>query len=191
MRNILLIVDMLNDFVHERGTLSFKFARNILPFIRERLYLYRMERFGLVGLETFNVIYVCDNHKEDDSEFERFPKHAIAGTWGANIIEDLKPIEEALSREKIVYKTRFNGFYNTTLSPLLDELMPNIEGKRIGKIEVTGVCTSICIMDTVAGLVERDHKVIVPVKGVADFDNEAHKSALDRMEKIYGVEIRE
>jgi nicotinamidase-related amidase len=182
---------MLNDFVDKRGILGFKFARNIVPFIRERLYLYRMERFGLVGLEAFNVIYVCDSHTEDDLEFKRFPKHAIAGTWGAKIVDDLKPIEEALSREKIVHKTRFNGFYDTTLGPLLDELMPNIEGERHGKIEVVGVCTSICIMDTVGGLVERDHKVIVPVRGVADPDNDAHKFALDRMEKIYGAEIKE
>jgi len=54
---------------------------------------------------------------------------------------------------------------------------------------VVGVCTSICVMDTVGGLVDRDYAPIVPVRGVADFDPEAHEFALKRMKKIYGARI--
>jgi len=181
MRNILLIVDMLNDFVHERGALNFEYARNIVPFIKKRLTQYRLERYKLKGLKQYNVIYVCDDHSEDDEEFKRFPKHAITGTWGAQVINELKPLNPLVG-EKVIYKTRYNGFYNTALDPLLATLKPR-------KVEVVGVCTSICIMDTIGGLACRDYKIIVPVEGVADFDNEAHKFALDRMEKLYGVEV--
>jgi nicotinamidase/pyrazinamidase len=44
-------------------------------------------------------------------------------------------------------------------------------------------------MDTVGGLVNRDYKVKVPIKGVADFDPEAHRFSLKRMEKIYGANV--
>jgi nicotinamidase-related amidase len=125
-----------------------------------------------------NVIFICDAHDKDDKEFERFPAHALKNTWGGRIISDLTPVEH----EKVVDKTRFNAFYNTPLEAMLSQLRPN-------KVEVVGVCTSICIMDTVAGLCNRDYSVVVPVKGVADFDNDAHKFALDRMEKIYGAEV--
>jgi len=52
-----------------------------------------------------------------------------------------------------------------------------------------GVCTSICVMDTVGGLANRDYNITVPVKGVADFDPEMHQFSLKRMEKIYGADV--
>jgi len=178
MRNILLVIDMLNDFVHENGALNFGQARNIIAFIKKRLTQYRLDRYKLRGLDMYNVIFICDSHNKNDKEFERFPAHAIENTWGSEIIKELAPIEH----EKVVYKTRFNGFYNTPLEAMLTQLRPN-------KVEVVGVCTSICIMDTVAGLVERNHKVIVPVKGVADFDDKAHEFSLARMKNLYGAKI--
>ena len=60
---------------------------------------------------------------------------------------------------------------------------------NLDEIEVVGVCTSICVMDTVGGLANRDYKITVPVKGVADFDPEMHQFSLKRMEKIYGADV--
>jgi nicotinamidase/pyrazinamidase len=52
-----------------------------------------------------------------------------------------------------------------------------------------GVCTNICVMDTVGGLANRDYNITVPRAGVADFDTEFHEFALKRMGKIYGARI--
>ena len=61
---------------------------------------------------------------------------------------------------------------------------------RIGEVEVVGVCTSICVMDTVGGLANRDYPTTVPAAGVAAFDAEAHRFALNRLERLYGAAIQ-
>ena len=167
----LIIVDMLNDFIDEKGALYCgKTSRDILPFIRERLALYRKNEDLIVFLQ--------DSHKEDDREFEKFPPHGIRGTWGSQIVPELSP--EA--GDTVIPKTRYSGFYGTGLEKILAD-------SGVSEVEVVGVCTSICVMDTVGGLANRDYKVTVPVKGVADFDPAFHEFALKRMRQLYGADV--
>jgi nicotinamidase-related amidase len=170
-KKALIIIDMLNDFIDEKGALFLgKDARNIIPFIKKRIDIYRKN--------SYLLLYLKDSHAENDKEFARFPRHCITGTWGSNIIKELKPEPG----ETIIPKNRYSGFFNTDLSVILEK-------EKVENIEVVGVCTSICIMDTVGGLVNRDYRVSVPAKGVADFDQEFHEFALKRMDKVYGVTI--
>jgi len=170
-KRALIIVDMLNDFIEEKGSLFCgKEARAIIPFIQERLETFR-NRGDL-------VIYLKDTHDEDDKEFERFPSHCVAGTWGNEIIPELAP----KPGENVVPKKRFSGFFGTDLGGILDSA-------GVEDVEVVGVCTSICVMDTVGGLANRDYKVTVPVKGVADFDAQFHEFSLKRMKQIYGASV--
>ena len=170
-KKALIISDMLNDFVDEKGALYCgDTARSIIPFIQERLTSYRNRK-------DF-VIYLQDSHDEDDKEFEKFPKHSVAGTWGCEVIPELSP----QAGDKVIPKKRYSGFYGTDLENVL-------KSAGIDDVEVVGVCTSICVMDTVGGLANRDYKITVPVKGVADFDPEMHQFSLKRMEKIYGADV--
>ena len=82
----------------------------------------------------------------------------------------------------VIAKTRYSGFYGTNLGQVLVQLRP-------AQVTVVGVCTSICVMDTVGGLVNRDYSAVVPANAVADFDMEAHMFSLKRMEKLYGAHI--
>jgi nicotinamidase-related amidase len=107
-----------------------------------------------------------------------FPKHCVKGTRGAEIIDELSVKENDI----IISKTRYSGFYDTNLDKVLKD-------KKIEEVEVVGVCTSICVMDTVGDLRNRDYPVIVRKDGVADFDEEAHLFSLKRMEKIYGAKV--
>jgi len=167
----LIVVDMLNDFVDENGALYCgKTARAIIPFIKSRIEHYRK-----VGDP---IIYLQDSHAKNDREFERFPEHCVAGTWGQEIIPELAPAPGDI----VVQKKRYSGFFETELGDLLTRM-------NIHNIEVVGVCTSICVMDTVGGLVNRDYDVVVPKAGVADFDPEFHEFALKRMGEIYGAKI--
>ena len=134
-------------------------------------------------LETFRnsgdlVIYLQDSHDEGDKEFERFPSHCVSGTWGNEIIPQLAP----KPGEEVVTKKRFSGFYGTDLESILDSA-------EVDGVEVVGVCTSICVMDTSGGLANRDYKITVPVKGVADFDQEFHEFSLKRMQQVYGASL--
>ena len=168
----LIVVDMLNDFIDEKGALYCgQGARDIVPFVRLRLEAHR--RAGSL------VIYLQDAHAKDDREFEKFPPHCVAGTWGSQIIDVLA----AQAGEQVLPKTRYSGFYGTDLETVLAAHSPE-------EVEVVGVCTSICVMDTVGGLANRDYRTLVPRSGVADFDAEAHSHALKRMERLYGATIQ-
>ena len=168
----LIVVDMLNDFIDEKGALYCgQGARDIIPFVKKRMEAHR--RAGSL------VVYLHDAHAKDDLEFEKFPVHCVADTWGSRIIDALVP----RSGERVLPKTRYSGFYGTELENILAAHGPE-------EVEVVGVCTSICVMDTVGGLANRDYRTIVPRAGVADFDAEGHRYALLRMERLYGATIQ-
>jgi len=167
----LIIIDMLKDFIEKDGALYCgDKARNIIPFVQKRI-----EEIRNTG---GTVIFLQDNHSEDDLEFKVYPKHCVRGTKGAEIIDEIEVKEDDI----VIPKTRYSGFYSTELEQVLEE-------KEIGEVEVVGVCTSICVMDTVGDLRNRDYSVTVWRDGVADFDNEAHQFSLKRMEKIYGAKV--
>ncbi|MCJ7774129.1 MAG: cysteine hydrolase [Desulfobacterales bacterium] len=171
-KKALIVIDMLNDFIDEKGVLFCGAdARDKISFIKQRIQAYR-DNDDL-------VIYMTDSHDEDDKEFDKFQKHAVTGTWGNEIIRELTPGP----MDKVIPKKRYSSFYGTGLEKVLKD-------SNIKAAEVVGVCTSICVMDTVGDLVNRDYPVTVPVKGVADFDPEAHEFALKRMKQIYGANVR-
>lgn len=170
-RQALIISDMLNDFMNEKGALYCgKSSEKIIPFIQRRLDYHRQQ--GSL------VIYLQDSHDPDDKEFKKFPPHGIRGSWGNRIIEELAPAPD----EIIIEKQRYDGFTGTDLENVL-------LSSSVQDVEVVGVCTSICVMDTVGGLTNRNYNVIVPADGVADFDPESHEFALKRMKQIYGATI--
>ncbi len=167
----LLVIDMLKDFIDKKGALYCgDEARAIVPFIKKKVSECRSC--------ACKVIYICDAHDKDDAEFKVFKPHCIKGEEGSRIIDELSPIKG----ETIVKKSRYSGFYGTELDAVLKNVNPDV-------VEVVGVCTSICVMDTVGGLRNRDYKVVVYKEGVADFDGEAHRFALRRMKNIYAAEV--
>ncbi len=170
-KKALIIVDMLNDFVHPEGVLFCgESARRIIPYVADLLNKFRSQGNP--------IIYLMDNHSPEDEEFKLFPPHSIAGTWGAQIIPELAPQDN----DHLIPKTRFSGFFKTNLENILEDISPD-------EVWVVGVCTSICVMDTVADLKNRNYDVYVPVNGVADFDQEMHDCALKRMKRVYRVNL--
>ncbi|MBI5118951.1 cysteine hydrolase [Candidatus Poribacteria bacterium] len=166
-----IIIDVLVDFIDKRGTLYCgPTAEKIVPFIREKVEHARQA--GDL------VIYMTDNHKIDDKEFRMFPRHAVKGTPGAQIIPDLRPQRGDI----VIPKPTLSCFYKTKL----DEVLARHKVKHVNAL---GVCTSICVMDMVGELRNRGYAVRVYKKGVADFDQKYHRFALERMVKTYGAEV--
>jgi len=167
----LVIVDMLNDFIDPKGALYCGAAgEHIVGYIRERLKAAR--KSGDL------ILFLTDSHDEEDVEFDRYPRHAVTGSWGAEIVPELTPA----SGEHVVAKKTLSSFYGTRLEQLLAEA-------AVQTVEVVGVCTSICVMDLVGDLAARGYDVVVPAAGVADFDAEFHEFALRRMARVYGAHV--
>jgi nicotinamidase/pyrazinamidase len=171
VRKGLIVVDMLKDFIEEKGVLFCgSGCRRIVPFVVDTVERMRNEGSA--------IIFLGDCHDKDDKEFQLFPPHCICNTEGAELIEELT----VMPGDYFVNKTRYSGFYGTNL----DEI---VTSERLEEVYLVGVCTSICVMETVADLRNRDYPTFVFRKGVADFDQDAHNFALKRMETILGATI--
>ncbi len=166
-----IIIDMLNDFIDPNGSLYCgPAARDIIGPVEKTLAESRRN--------SCPIFFLRDSHDEDDLEFNRFQRHCVTGTWGSEIIPEMTPKPD----EIVLPKKRYSGFYGTDLENLL-------AGTGVDAVRVAGVCTSICVMDTVGGLANRDYRITVSTQEVADFDPEMHEFSLKRMKNIYGAEI--
>jgi len=172
---VLLVIDMLADFLEPSGGLYCGAeAEKIVPFVRGKI--------DEVIADGGSVIFICDAHEPDDIEFRRFPAHCVKGSGGAEVVEPLRIPNAGGARVFNVYKARYSGFYGTRLEDILKELDP-------AEVEVTGVCTNICVLYTVEELCNRDYAVKVYREGVASFDPGAAAWALDQMEKVLGARV--
>ncbi len=170
-RRALLVIDLLNDFLNPAGALYCgDESRKIIPVIRSLI-----DEFTANGEP---VIFLRDAHITNDKEFELFPPHAIKGNWGSEIIPELAPGPNS----HVIDKTRFSGFFGNNLAELLQDIRPD-------EVWVSGVLTSICVMDTTGELRNRDYSPVIAVDAVADIDPVWHESALERMKKIYGARL--
>lgn len=183
MRKVLFVIDMQNDFVSGDGALSFPAARGIIPFVVGKI------REALAGGRE--VLFTLDTHVHGDAEFNKFPAHCIEGTPGHELIPEIKEIIEpykSTGKVKILKKNRYSAFYNTDLDTWLD---PPDKGERVDEVEMVGVCTNICCFFTAEELANRDIPVTVWTRGMASFDPEAHRLALQQMRDILGADVRE
>jgi nicotinamidase-related amidase len=169
-KRALLVVDMIHDFVDRGAPLEVPATREIIPFIQERIAHYRK-----AGLP---VIFVSDCHDPTDFEMSIFPLHAIKGTIGAEIVEELAP----LPGEIVIPKRTYSGFVGTPLEEVLRQ-----EG--IEELEVVGCVTNICVFFTSADACMRGFRVFISRKGVAALSQEEGEMALEQLAKLFAVKI--
>ncbi len=169
-KKALIVIDMINDFVHPDGVLYVKDSETIIPFIKEKIKEFHDNNFP--------VFYGIDTHSESDSEFNLFPKHAVKGTWGAEVVEPLTPSNQDI----VIRKRRYPAFFGTDLDIYLREM-------NIKDIEIVGVVTHICVFYTAVFGRLLGYNVIVFRDGVYDFDNNLEELALSQLKDVWGVDI--
>src|SRR5210317_133254 len=172
MNDALLIIDMLNDFGLAGAPPEVPETRTIIDNIRKQVDKARKGNRP--------VIYVCDSHTEDDPEFSRmgWPPHAVRGTHGAAVINELAPMET----DPIIEKTSYSAFHQTGLEGLL-------QSRNIDQLTLTGCVTNICIFYTAYDAVIRGYDVTVPSDCVADLDAGDGSFARRQMSEVLGVKI--
>lgn len=172
MRQALLIIDMLNDFVQPGAPLEVPNNRTILPALQQRLAEARASGTP--------AIYICDAHVENDPEFSRmgWPPHALRDSPGAQVVDDLAPLET----DPVVTKGSYSAFLHTGLEGLLQSL-------DIDELVLTGCVTNICILFTAYDAVVRGYRVVVPADCVAALDPQDGAFALKQMRTVLGVRI--
>jgi nicotinamidase-related amidase len=168
----LIVIDMLNDFVLEGASLEVPDTRKVIPNIRREIEQARADGAP--------VIYVCDSHAPDDPEFERFgwPPHAVRGTKGAEIVDELKPAPG----DHVLQKDTYSSFQKTGLHEILGRL-------GVKRLRLTGTVTHICILFAASDAVLLGYDVTVPADCVAGLAPEDHEAGLRIMKNVLGVKV--
>jgi ureidoacrylate peracid hydrolase len=188
-KSALIIVDMQNDFVHPEGSfgshareapeagIDMPFLMGTIPQVRRLADAFRKARRP--------VVYVAQALKPDYSDAQ-FPywhfgitpggnrAGCVEGTWGAQIIDELKPQEG----EHLVVKKGFGGFSNTPLDTILRNM-------GITTCVVTGVTTCVCVSTTVRGGVEHNYRMILVADAVAEVSRDTHEAELKTMARVF------
>lgn len=169
VKTAVVVIDMINDFV--TGVFKNKRAEMIIPNVKQLLNFARENKIP--------VVYVNDAHLPNvDVEFDVWPQHAVAGTLGAQVVDELKPEKS----DFVLEKRRYSAFYGTSLDQLLREL-------KVDTLILTGVVTDICIQHTAADAFFRGYKIIVPEDCVEAINEQTQKAALDYLKRVYGSKI--
>ena len=169
--DVLVVVDMQKDFCYENGALYIgEHVRRIFDPLR-RVIEGARER-------EIPIVFTQDWHREDDAEFKIWPKHCIAGSEGAEIIDELDPRPGDI----YVKKRRYSAFFGTDLDLTLRELVAN------GLI-VAGVVTNICVLHTVADAVMRGYEVTVLEDCTTALNERDHEYGIEHMKNVLRAEI--
>jgi nicotinamidase-related amidase len=150
-KTALIVVDMQNDFVKEGGTLVVPDAEATVPTIKGLLDSARES--------GIRVVFTQDTHNEGDLEWEIWPEHVREGSWGWEIVEELKPLEA----EVAIRKVRYDAFYGTHLDHFL----------RIWDVDTLIICgtvANICVHYTAASAALRWYGVIIPKDATSALD---------------------
>lgn len=135
---------MLEDFIRLDGPLPVgEEGLKIIPNLQELVRLGREKSIPLV--------YANDALGSDDFLFgARMKPHAIVGTAGARVIDELRPEPSDL----IVDKRRFSAFFKTDLDITLNQW-------KIDTIVLGGVATEVCVLSTAYDGVSHNFRTIV------------------------------
>lgn len=168
-KSAILVVDMLNDFV----TGALKCDRG-LAIVQKSTELLRNARKYNVP-----VIFCNDAHLKDiDHESVLWGEHAIAGTFGAEVIPEL----EKCDKDYVVPKRRYSSFFHTDLDLLLNEL-------GIDTVILTGLHTHMCVRHTAADAYQLGYKVIVAKDATDSFTLEDYESGIKYLKEVYAAEV--
>ena len=130
------------------------------------------------------VVFAMDAHEVNDSHFILWPVHNVKGTWGQEMYGDLKPWYDAHSDDDNVFmveKSEYDAFYETELAQIL-------KLKGVDEVLVCGVCTDICVFNTVYGAYKEGLKTSVDRRLCATFTDRGD-IFIDHMHDIYQTEI--
>jgi|SRR5579862_458482 len=165
-----VVVDMLEDFVH--GALASPRAQSILSPLEELLAHAR--RNGWVR------VFANDAHEPGDPELAIWGEHAMAGTAGARVVEELAPEPGPL--ELVVPKRAYGAFDRTDLDERLRAL-------GVDEVVLTGQHTHICIRHSAYGALLAGYRITVPRDAVCAFEGVDEDQALEYLRDVYGAHV--
>lgn len=181
----LLIIDMQKDFCVD-GFATSKAGRplgpaqSIVPHLQELLAVARD-----CGVLVCHVgFWTLPDHMSDSGPWLAQRRRAtyasdaiaIAGTEGADFIEELRPKDGEIQ----VLKHRYSAFKGTDLDMIL-------RAHAIQTVVPTGVSTNVCVESATRDAFEHNYYVCVPEDGCASWDMELHAATMKTINARFGL----
>lgn len=138
----LLIIDMLNEYLTPNGLVYCDKCREIIPNIKACIEKAHEKHIDVIYLNT-------SLNDSNDVMVKKWGLHAVEGTSGAQVIEELKPTDH----DTIVKKKGYDGFFDTKLHNILAT-------RNINTVAITGIHTHVCVLFTAVGAFERGYNVL-------------------------------
>lgn len=164
MRNILLVIDMQNDFID--GALGTAEAVSIVPNVIEKIKSFDGE-----------VYFTRDTHFDDYLNTQEGKnlsiKHCIKSTQGWQIRKEI----DDLRKTDVIDKITFGSSY------LFKFLEDENKNEKIDKITLIGLCTDICVISNAIGIKAFLPEIQIEVDSscCAGVTKESHENALKAM----------
>jgi nicotinamidase-related amidase len=187
----LLIIDVQNDLFSPGGHFD-RFGKNlsrmraILPNLAvllnsaRRLGLFRIfiQQTGFSGTQSDSPAWLYLRTRKHGIS----PTFSIDGTWGHEIVAEIKPLEG----ETAIKKHRSNAFAHTSLDLIL-------RNNGIRSLIVTGAVTEGCVLATAMDALSYDYYPVIAKDCVASRSLELHEISLmlleDRLDVVSSGEI--
>ncbi|ELY47505.1 cysteine hydrolase family protein [Natronorubrum sulfidifaciens] len=168
MGDVVIVLDMLNDFV--TGEIAADRAENIIPTLREELLPAAREH-------SVPVVYANDAHRPEDFELEVWGEHAMRGTEGAAVIDDLEPDAD----DHVFEKRFYDAFFETGLDQHLRSL-------GVDRLVITGLHTNMCVRHTSATGFFNGYEIVVPEDCTDAFTEDEYEDGLDYLARVYNAD---
>jgi nicotinamidase-related amidase len=175
MQDILIVVDMQNDFVD--GSLGTPEAQRIVDHVVEKIMHFEGR-----------VLFTQDTHESDYLETQegvRLPvEHCIRGTKGWELVPAIEAL--LMPESQVIEKPTFGS---SELVGLLERLN---EEEPIRSITLAGLCTDICVISNALLIKAYFPEIPIAVDATccAGVTVESHQRALDAM-RVCQIDIVE
>ena len=170
LKDALLLVDVINDFLHEDGDAL--------------LRSFRARHAGLLAAidaarrAEIPIVYANDNHGVWDGDVHRLVRHAVGEGKGGELVGEVAP----QAGDRFVVKPRYSAFDHTPLDLILFDL-------GIDRILLGGTATEGCVVQTAIAGRELGFKISVLTDACATIDERLEQVALEYLEAVVGARL--
>lgn len=177
-----VVIDMQNDYCAKEGAVG-KAGRDLGTIIA---MASRLARF-LKEARKYRVpiIFIQTVRRDEDVSGpmqEIWFRHHVnspicqAGSWGAEMISEIRVQADDI----VIEKKRYSAFFQT-------ELENTLQSQGVRTMIVTGTATNVCVETTCRDGFMRDYYVMVPEDLVACTDSNFHLNSLQNMDRYFGT----
>jgi len=158
----LLIIDMVKDNFDESKNLPITpLARQIIGPINGLISVFRKEGWP--------IVFPTDAFRKEDFIFKgRMKPHSLAGTEGAEIMDELDRRDDDFWLPKPV----FSAFFKTELDKWLKE-------REVTLCAVAGISTNVCVLTTVFDAISHGFNTVLLEDCTAAFSKSIHEQILN------------